>query len=112
MQDDGLQVLAEGLRFPEGPIAMADGSVLSASLGTSRFDSVVDRLEQEGLPIKADRDQAWRDFAGWRVNYDTVLIALADLTMAPYAPWSSDRSTVDRRHMSIPIFARPKADED
>lgn len=34
---------------------------------------------------------AWRDFAGWRVNYDTVLVALAGLTMAPYAPWSSDR---------------------
>ena len=27
----------------------------------------------------ADRDQAWRDFAGWRVNYDPVLIALATL---------------------------------
>jgi hypothetical protein len=26
------------------------------------------------------------------VNYDTVLIALAGLTAAPYAPWSSDRS--------------------
>ena len=25
--------------------------------------------------LKADLDQAWRDFAGWRVNYDTVLIA-------------------------------------
>ena len=39
-----------------------------------------------------DREQAWADFAGWRVNYDAVLIALCRLTMAPYAPWSSDRS--------------------
>jgi hypothetical protein len=44
-----------------------------------------------GVPVKADRDQAWRDFAGWRVNYDTPLLALSGLLMAPYAPWSSDR---------------------
>ena len=44
------------------------------------------------MPLKADRDQAWRDFAGWRVNYDSVLVPLAGLVMAPYAPWSSDRS--------------------
>jgi hypothetical protein len=46
-------------------------------------------LELEGVPLNADRDQAWRDFAGWRVNYDTVLLALARLTMAAPAPWSS-----------------------
>jgi hypothetical protein len=39
----------------------------------------------------ADREQAWRDFGGWRVNYDTALINLADYVMAPRAPWSSDR---------------------
>ena len=44
-----------------------------------------------GVPLKPDRDQAWRDFAGWRVNYDVALVALARLTMAPMAPWSSDR---------------------
>ena len=44
------------------------------------------------MPLKADRDQAWRDFSGWRVNYDAVLLALANLTGAPPAPWSSDRS--------------------
>ena len=33
-----------------------------------------------------DRDQAWRDFNGWRVNYDAPLRGLERLTMAP-APW-------------------------
>ncbi len=50
-----------------------------------------------GWPLKADLEQAWRDFAGWRVNYDRVLLSLASLTMAPYAPWSSDRSMLVRR---------------
>jgi hypothetical protein len=61
------------------------------------FDEAYDRLSGEGVPIKQDRDQAWTDFAGWRVNYDTVLVALAGLTMAPFAPWSSDRSLRDWR---------------
>jgi hypothetical protein len=55
------------------------------------FDEVIDQLAKAGLPIKADREQAWRDFAGWRVNYDRALILLCGLVMAPYATWSSDR---------------------
>ena len=52
-----------------------------------------------GVPVRPDRDRAWRDFAGWRVNYDAVLLGLAGLTMAPYAPWSSDRSLRFRRRL-------------
>jgi hypothetical protein len=52
----------------------------------------VARLAAGGVPLKADREQAWRDFSGWRVNYDMVLILLAGLTKAPPAPWSSDRA--------------------
>lgn len=61
------------------------------------YEAACAALAAQGVPLKADRDQAWRDFAGWRVNYDQVLIALAALTMAPYAPWSSDRSLLRRR---------------
>ncbi|HEX9331853.1 MAG TPA: hypothetical protein VF896_08210 [Anaerolineales bacterium] len=56
------------------------------------FDEVIDQLAAAGLPIKADREQAWRDFAGWRVNYDRALILLCGLVMAPQASWSSDRA--------------------
>ena len=56
------------------------------------FDSVLDQLMTAGLPIKTDREQAWRDFAGWRVNYDRALILLCGLVMAPAAMWSSDRA--------------------
>lgn len=62
------------------------------SISREEFDEVVARLQHEGIPLKPDMHQAWLDFAGWRVNYDTVLLALARLTMAPYAPWISDRS--------------------
>jgi hypothetical protein len=58
----------------------------------AEYDEVVDQLAKAGLPIKADREKAWRDFAGWRVNYDRALILLCGLVMAPQAPWSSDRA--------------------
>lgn len=62
------------------------------SIARDEFEAVYDRLAAEGVPLKGDRDTAWQGYAGWRVNYDTVLLALAALTMAPYAPWTSDRS--------------------
>ena len=61
------------------------------SITQAEFDAAYDQLLSQDLPVKLSRDQAWRDYAGWRVNYDQVLLALAELTMAPQAPWSSDR---------------------
>ncbi|MFN8440043.1 MAG: hypothetical protein U0175_04695 [Caldilineaceae bacterium] len=69
-------------RFPDDPI----------SISREEFDAVYDRLAEQGVPLRDNRDQAWLDFAGWRVNYDRPLIAICGLVMAPYAPWSSDRS--------------------
>lgn len=68
--------------YPDQPI----------SIRRSEFDAVYDRLAASGVPLKADREQAWRDFAGWRVNYDAVLLGLCGLVLPPYAPWSSDRA--------------------
>jgi hypothetical protein len=67
------------------------------SIRRDEYDAVCARLDAAGVPLKADRDQAWLDFAGWRVTYDAPLLGLAALTMAPEAPWSSDRGTPFRR---------------
>src|SRR6202011_2560982 len=56
------------------------------------FDDACRAMAEAGVPLKPDRDAAWRAYAGWRVNYDTVLLNLARLTEAPPAPWVSDRS--------------------
>ncbi len=76
------------------------------SISRSEFDSAWDQMEEAGLPLKADRDQAWQDFAGWRVNYDTVLLALAEVAMAPYAPWSSDRSSPSHIQPTVRRFGK------
>jgi fumarate reductase subunit D len=71
------------------------------SIAREEFDAVYDRLAAGGVPVRADRDQAWRDFAGWRVNYDSVLVIMAGFVMAPYAPWVSDRSPALRHRPPV-----------
>lgn len=66
---------------PTGPI----------SVSREEYDAVCDALAGLGVPLKADRDQSWHDFVGWRVNYDAVLVGLAVITAAPRGVWSSDR---------------------
>jgi hypothetical protein len=58
----------------------------ATSIDRARFDQALAVLDAANVPLVQDRDQAWRDFNGWRVNYDTVLRALERLTMAP-TPW-------------------------
>ncbi len=67
------------------------------SIAREEYDDTCRQLADAGVRLKPDREQAWRDFKGWRVNYDQVLIAIAGLVMAPYAVWSSDRSLRYRR---------------
>jgi hypothetical protein len=82
-----LRHIASFFKIPYDPAPRPDDAI---SIRRDEFDDAYNRLAAGGLPLKPDRDQCWRDFAGWRVNYDAVLIILARLTMAPPAPWSSD----------------------
>lgn len=61
----------------------------AAGINVSRaqFEAAYDGLSASGVPLNPDREAAWFAFAGWRVNYDSVLIALATITLAPDAPW-------------------------
>lgn len=89
-----LRSIADFFDIPHDPDPGPDDPI---SVSRSEFDDAWRRLGDAGVALVADQDQAWRDFVGWRVNYDTVLIALAAFTMAPYASWSSDRSPL-REH--------------
>jgi hypothetical protein len=84
-----LRRIAGFFRVPFDPDPAPDDPI---SVTREEWDDVVDELVREGVPLKPDRDKAWREFCGWRVNYDTVLLAMANIVSAPPSPWSSDRS--------------------
>jgi len=83
-----LRSIVDFFGLPHNPNPKPDDPI---SVTRAEFDAVCQELKAAGVPLKPDLDQAWKDFAGWRVNYDTVLRILAGLTMAPEAPWSGDR---------------------
>lgn len=64
-------------------------------ISRAEYDVLMDGLAAAGVPLKPDRDQAWKDFAGWRVNYDQALCALCDLVGAPPPVWSMEPLPVD-----------------
>ncbi len=66
---------------PEGPIALT----------FEEFAEAVAMLEHVGFPMERTAEEAWPDFRGWRVNYETVAYRLADHLTAPPAPWSGTR---------------------
>ena len=48
------------------------GPMDATSVDRAMFDRALDVLAVSGVPMVEDRDQAWRDFNGWRVNYDAA----------------------------------------
>jgi hypothetical protein len=72
------------------------------SVTREEFIAAYESLAAAGVPVRSDREQAWRDYRGWRVNYDVPVTSLASLTMASYAPWVSDRSVRVRQAPMLP----------
>jgi hypothetical protein len=83
-----LRAIATFFHLPYDPDPAPDAPI---SIRRDEFDALVATLAEAGLPLVDDLDQAWVDFAGWRVNYDEPLLRLCALVSAPPAPWSSDR---------------------
>lgn len=85
-----LRTIADFFRMPYDPNPSPHDPI---SVTREAFEDVLQRLEASGIPIHADHDECWDHYAGWRVNYDAVLLGLARLTHAPYGIWSSDRAS-------------------
>ncbi len=92
-----IRQLARGLRLdgsgdprPDDPIA----------LERDDFDQALARLHDVEWPFERSADEAWLDFRGWRVNYETAAYALAAHLDLPPAPWSGPR-----RHATEPLGA-------
>lgn len=86
-----LRHIADAFTLGYDPDPPADGPV---TISRHEWEAAMAEMAGAGVPLVADRERAWADWRGWRVNYDTVLLRLARLVEAPPAPWVSDRSPV------------------
>jgi hypothetical protein len=98
-----LRRIADYFQIPYDPDPKPQDPI---SISRSEFDEVLSRLAAAGLPIVSDRDAAWISFAGWRVNYDRPLLALAGMFMAPRSLWTGDRADPYRRPHSRQLRPR------
>ena len=89
-----LQRICDFFAIPYNAMPKPDDPI---SISRLEFDELYDFLAANDVPLKPDREQAWIDYRGWRVNYDVPLLSLALLLMAPPAPWVSDRYPAWRR---------------
>lgn len=64
------------------------------SIDRATFDELCDELASAGVPLKTDRDQAWSDFAGWRVNYEASLLGLSDYLRLSPGEWFGEGKAV------------------
>jgi hypothetical protein len=72
-------------------MATASESPPEISIRRQEYIAALDRLHPL-LPVPdEEREQCWRRFAWIRSGYDQAVRGLAGLTMAPPAPWTTDR---------------------
>ncbi len=83
-----LRDLARVLAIPFDPDPLPSDPV---ALPRAEFDDALDRLAEVGYPRTREPDEAWLHFRGWRVNYEPVAYAVADLLNAPPARWTGPR---------------------
>jgi hypothetical protein len=86
---------AMGMTVPDEPDPDA-----GISLTYEEFQDAVARMRRVDFPIEREHDLegAWRDFVGWRVNYEQAAYGLAYALDVVPALWSGPR-----RHLRAPI---------
>jgi hypothetical protein len=84
-----LRAIGDALELPYEPDPRPDDPIL---LTRADFQQAITHLEAAGFPSERTPDEAWPHFKGWRVNYEPLAYAIADLVSAPLTLWSGERS--------------------
>lgn len=83
---------------PDAPIALT----------YEEFSDGLDRLQAVGFPMEQSRQEAWRHFRGWRVNYEAAAYLLAERLVAVPAPWSGERRSLHLPADQLVLPNRPR----
>lgn len=83
--------IAAFLEIPYDPDPLPDEPI---ELTYEEFAAGFQRVVDIGFPLERSPEEAWPHFRGWRVNYESVAYAIADVVSAPPGPWSGPRSNL------------------
>jgi hypothetical protein len=83
-----LREIATVMRIPFNADPRPDDPV---TLSREEFEDAVDLLSSAGWRMERDPEEAWIQFRGWRVTYESLAWAIADRVDAPPALWSGPR---------------------
>jgi hypothetical protein len=80
-------------------------------LTRAEFEDGYHRLEAVDFPLERDADETWRNFQGWRINYEPIVDALTRLVQPPPAPWLVDRPKLGAAQWPLIINRTPDEPE-
>jgi hypothetical protein len=100
-----LRDIARAIRIPFEPDPRPDAGI---ELPFDDFVEAVAGLKQVGVPVERSAEEAWAHFKGWRINYESIAYALADIMFAPPGPWTGPRRYPDAA--GAPLFPRRPVD--
>jgi len=83
-----LREIATVLAIPFNDDPLPDDPV---ALTFDEFRDGVETLASVDFPLERTAEEAWDDYRGWRINYESLVYELADRLAAPPALWSGDR---------------------
>lgn len=84
-----LRYIADVSRIPYDPDPFPDDPV---QLSIDEYITGIARLREVDFEMERTPEEAWADFRGWRVNYESIAYELMERVVAPPGPWSGERS--------------------
>jgi hypothetical protein len=95
--------VALGIPYDADPLPTAGTRLTKES-----FDEGYRRLREVNWPTERDLDESWRNFQGWRVNYEPIVDALTELIMPPPAPWFASHPELGVTEWPVVINRTPE----
>jgi hypothetical protein len=77
-------------------------------LSFESFVRGVEHMRAAGVPIEQSLEAAWRDYRGWRVNYEAATYVIADFIVASPAPWAGRRCFMTSEEVFDVLKVRPR----
>jgi hypothetical protein len=103
-----LRSMAGALNIPFDPDPLPSAGI---RLTREEFDEGIHRMQSVGFPLERDNDESWRNFQGWRVNYEGIVDALTLLIVPPPAPWFLARPQLGAVHWPVIVNRTPDEPE-